>query len=106
MHFKADDSNRSPYENLPEIEVIEDSFDRAAAGEFEERDFDDYLVDLYDYVGAYYGWSWTDFKQVPLPILKKFKKRLDKKFDNLEDEVFSYHYLAIMLALSKAFGGK
>lgn len=105
-YFKADKSNRSPYLDMPEIEIVEDSFDKAAAEAAGDRNFDDYLCDLYDYVGAYYGWSWTEFKATPPHIVRKLKSRIDKKFENIDEEVFSYSYLAVIMALAKAFGGK
>lgn len=110
--FKATEENKSPYAHLipespkePEI----DAFDRLAA-EQEEKDsldpFDQYRLDLYDYVGRYYGWSWKDFDETPLWVTKGLKRKLDHRFENLEDEIFSYTYLALMLAMAKAFGGR
>ena len=92
-YFKANEDNQSPY-----VEIYEDAFSRAELREDDDRTYE-------DYVGAYYGWSWVEFTQTPVPIVRKLKAKLDKKFENMEDEVFSYQYLAVIMALAKAFGG-
>lgn len=91
----------------PSFEEYEDPFDRAARQWEEEntkeRDFLDYMLDLYDKVGGYYRWSYEDFLNTPYSVTKRLNERIDKKLDKLPSDIFSYGQFDLLTAVSKIF---
>lgn len=92
------------------IEIVEedyeDPFDRAAREQAEKdltnRDFLDYMLDLYDKVGGYYRWSYAVFLDTPYKVTKRLNSKIDKKLEDSEG-VFSQGQLDILMAVSKIF---
>jgi hypothetical protein len=66
----------------------------------------DYKIDLYEKVGAWYGWSWKEFIETPLPVIKELESRIDFQIENFEIVPYLHpQMLFVMLAIIKALGG-
>ena len=97
-----DESGNLLYDPLTEHKVKEED---------DDDDYDeDYLVELFFKIVPYThgAMSWNEFITTPRHILMKMNKYIDKKFEELENEegLFSYGFLEVLMAISKAFGGK
>lgn len=88
----------------PEIDTLVEHEDQN-----KEYDEDEYDIDLFFKLAGYFGgWSWEDFEKTPHKVKMIMNKKIDERLENLdeEDQVFSFRYLEVLLAISKAFGGK
>lgn len=94
------DKKTGVYNNAP------DSFEEEVV-EIDEFQLEtDYYISLYDKVGAYYKWSWKQFyEETPYHIIKSLNDKIDHKMENMEETIFSFGMLDVLLAISRAFGG-
>jgi hypothetical protein len=111
---KAPDFSR--HENCSQEQIIAskvlfkapvDTFDQAAA-EAEKETESDPWVNLYDKLGAYYGWSWKQFyEETPYRVIKMLNAKLDKKFESLDSSNtwLNYNMISTAMAISRCFGG-
>lgn len=99
--------NFPPEEKQEGPVIVEDAFDVAARAARKERTFDDYIVDLYDKVGGYYGLSFLEFMDMPYSMIKRLNAKIDERIESIEEGGFyNSTHIAVYLAIAKAFGGK
>lgn len=69
--------------------------------------FFEWQIALYQKVGAFYGWSWKEFVETPIPVINRLSEEIDFRMENLDTDVFlSWPALFVLLGIAKAFGGK
>lgn len=99
------DPQEAPVSDV-QIKFVEDSFDKFAdQSKKKDYDFTDFLIDLYDKVGGYYGWSYLEFEETPFEIVLRLNKLIDDKMSKIGDgEIINFQYLNTYMAIAKAFG--
>lgn len=66
----------------------------------------DFWMDVYDKVGAWYGWSVDQFLDTPINMIFILSEKIDKKLTDVETKHFlSWRHLELLITLAKAFGG-
>ena len=79
--------------------------------EWELDEYDQYLADLYMFVGSAFHWSQEEFENTSIDLVLYYRdKLLESIEDNLSDKKktlpVNWHHWALILTLSKVFGGK
>lgn len=78
-----------------------------AAPEEEGDPIDNYKYALYMKVGLFFGWSWKEFEETPLPVVEELSDRIDHRMRNFNSDLFlNWQAMAFFQAIAKAFGGK
>lgn len=72
-----------------------------------EDDFQELVIQWYMKTGTYTKTSPREFyEDTPYWLLKGITKEIDDRLKNHKKDILNYEHLALLLALSKAFGGK
>lgn len=71
-----------------------------------EKDFQELTIKWYMKTGTYCKMSPKEFyEDTPYWLLKGITEEIDDRIKNYKKDILSYEHLALLLAMSKAFGG-
>ena len=106
--FSASKKTGSLYKKVIEKEPqVADFFENPPSIEKVEEDFNELTIQWYMKTGTYCKMSPREFyEETPYWLLKGITEEIDSKIKNYKKDVLNYEHLALLLALSKAFGGK
>lgn len=73
--------------------------------ESKEDPFDELFINWYLKTGLFCKMDFNTFMNQPYWAMKAVTKKIDERLDSSGDQVLNYEHLALLLALSKLFGG-
>lgn len=101
----------------PSKEEIKDFLEKSKKAdefikEWDLSSYDQYLADLYMFVGGWFGWSQSEFDNTDINLVLYYRDRILEAIENNLDDnnkkalpVSSQHW-ALILTMRKVFGGK